>query len=210
VGDGTGRPRATSRKAREALHCMALLRHSRLSRDSIMSWSQKRQGPAGTGPASHSHQPLQRNSTTTMQPIDRLLPLLRDVRSTGRNSWAASCPNGHAHKGGLAITEAEDGRLLLHCFKGCGAREVLHAVGLELADLFLERIADPTPYARRAAGEAFKRAAWAAALGVLGREASVCLIAARDVLAGRLLSAEDAERLAVAVNRIGQAREVLL
>jgi hypothetical protein len=86
---------------------------------------------------------------------------------------------------------------------------VLGCFGLEVADLYPERIADPTPEARKAAREAFRRNAWSSVLSVLDRESTIVLIAARDLLVGHVLSAEDADRLAVAVDRIGRARAVL-
>lgn len=138
-----------------------------------------------------------------------LLARLEGVRRSG-SGWRGNCPNGHAKaRGSLSITEADDGRVLLSCFACHDTPAILRTLGLELADLFPERIKDPSPEARRAAREAFKRNAWASVLGVLGREAGVVLIAARDLLRGRTLSPDDVERLALAEDRIARAREVL-
>lgn len=139
-----------------------------------------------------------------------LLTRLEGVRRSG-DGWRANCPNGHAKaRGSLSITEADDGRILLSCFACHDTPAILGTLGLELADLFPERIKDPSPEARQRAREAFKRSAWAAALGVLGREAGVVLLAARDMLAGKALPAGDVERLALAEDRIARAREVLV
>lgn len=173
-----------------------------------MSTYQTRQGPAATGPQSHNVNHHAGNHSA-LRPIDRVLPLLRDVRASGRDSWTASCPGDHAHKGGLAITEGDDGRVLLHCFKGCDVLTVISTVGLTLADLFPERIASPSPEARRASHEAFQRSAWAAALGVLQREATLVFIAAGMARRRETLTDEDFERLAQAEARIASAREVL-
>lgn len=138
-----------------------------------------------------------------------LLASLEGVRRSG-SGWRANCPNGHAKaRGSLSITEADDGRVLLSCFACHDTPAILRTLGLDLADLFPERIKDPSPEARHAAREAFKRHAWASALGVLGREAGVVLIAARDLLSGRTLRPDDVERLALAEDRIARAREVL-
>lgn len=138
-----------------------------------------------------------------------LLARLEGVRRTG-SGWRADCPNGHAKaRGSLSLTEADDGRVLLSCFACHDTPAILRTLGLELADLFPERIKDPSPEGRRVAREAFKRNAWASALGVLGRESGVVLIAARDMLGGRALPADDVVRLAVAEDRIARAREVL-
>lgn len=138
-----------------------------------------------------------------------LLSRLEGVRRSGEG-WRANCPNGHAKaRGSLSITEVDDGRILLSCFACHDTPAILGTLGLELADLFPERIKDPSPEARQRAREAFKRSAWAAALGVLDRESGIALLAARDMLAGKALPAGDVERLALAEDRIARAREVL-
>lgn len=139
-----------------------------------------------------------------------LLSRLEGVRRSG-SGWRAICPNtAHQHrKPSLSITEADDGRILMDCFRCHDTHAVLGALGLELVDLFPERIKDVSPEGRRAAREAFKRSSWAAALPVLAREAFVVLLAARDVLAGKVLPSTDTDRLALAVDRIQQAREIL-
>lgn len=76
------------------------------------------------------------------EPIDRLLARLENVRQTG-NSWRATCPaHGSDRNQTLSIATADDGRVLLHCFAGCTPLEILHAVGLELANLFPDRPQD--------------------------------------------------------------------
>lgn len=141
---------------------------------------------------------------------DILLSRLQHVRSTGPASWRADCPNGHQHaRGSLAITQADDGRVLAHCFACSDVHGILSAVGLELADLYPERIKDPSPEARQRAREAFKRNGWAAALRVLSREATVVLAAAWMLRNGRTLTADDGARLTLAMQRIDRAREVL-
>jgi hypothetical protein len=139
-----------------------------------------------------------------------LLSRLQHVRASGPSSWRADCPNGHSHaRGSLAITQADDGRVLVHCFACSDVRGILAAVGLELADLFPERIRDPSPEGRRASREAFRRSAWKAALGVLGREACVVNAAAGWLRQRKPLDDADYERLLLACSRIDQAKVVL-
>lgn len=141
---------------------------------------------------------------------DVLLARLQHVRKTGPASWRADCPNGHQHaRGSLAITEADGARILLTCFSCHDTPAVLAAVGLELADLYPERIKDPTPEGRRRAREAFKQSAWAAALRVLSREATVVLVAAGMMHEGHALTDDDNARLTTAMQRIDDARAVL-
>lgn len=138
-----------------------------------------------------------------------LLDRLQNVRQYG-SGWRADCPNGHNNtRGSLSVLEADDGRVLIHCFACNDTLGVLRAIGLEMTDLFPERIKDPSPEARRASIEAFKRSAFAAALGVLDREATIVQIAATDTFTGKTLSAKDVVRVGVAAERIARSREVL-
>lgn len=139
--------------------------------------------------------------------VDVLLSRLDRVKRSGKG-WIACCP-AHADKtASLAVTEADDGKVLLHCFAGCDALEVVQSVGLSLADLFPERLAPQTDTERREARRAARESQWAAALGVLCREASVVLIAARMIASGQLLETNDAARLARAVSLIELAQGV--
>lgn len=138
-----------------------------------------------------------------------LLARLNGVHANG-SGWRANCPNGHAKAcGSLSIAEAGDGRVMLHCFACHDTPGILDALGMEMADLFPERIKDLSPETRKASAEAFKRHAWGAALGVLDREATVVYIAASDMHKSRPLSPNDIARVGLAVERIAQAREVL-
>ena len=142
-----------------------------------------------------------------MSAVDVVIARLSQVRQRGKG-WAARCP-AHDDKGpSLSINEGDDGRVLLHCFAGCAAAGVVAALGLTLAHLFPQRIADTSPAGRRAARAACQQSAWAAALGVLARESSIVLAVA-NVVARDVLTAEDSARLALAVDRIQSAREVL-
>lgn len=141
--------------------------------------------------------------------VDLILSRLEHVKPNG-TGWRADCPVGHSHaRGSLSLSEADNGNILLWCFACGNATDPLRALGLELADLFPERIKDLSPDARKEAQEAFKRASWRAALGVLARESCLLLIAARDLRAAEIFAGEDADRLALAVDRIERAREVL-
>jgi len=53
--------------------------------------------------------------------------------STG---WQARCPAHEDNRASLSISEASDGKVLLHCHAGCTADAVCGALGLKLADLF--------------------------------------------------------------------------
>ena len=141
--------------------------------------------------------------------IQVLLSRLEGVRKCG-TGYRADCPNDHSKlRGSLSITEVDDGRVMLHCFACNDTPSILRVLGLEMVDLFPERIRDSVLDARKVAAEAFKRNAWGAALGLLDREATVVLIAATDMHEGKALSASDIARLVLAAQRITLARQVL-
>jgi DNA primase len=143
-----------------------------------------------------------------MTPAELLLSRLEGMKRTGRG-WIAKCP---AHKDGspsLSISEGDDGRVLLRCFAGCSAAAVVSAIGLQLADLFPERLAPATPEQRRDLRERARQAEWRAALKVLGAEAAVLAAVAAQLKLGQALAAPDADRLALAATRIDDARVVL-
>ena len=57
-------------------------------------------------------------------------------KSVREGEWLARCPSHDDKSPSLTIKDAGDGRTLVHCFAGCGANEVLNAIGLELQDLY--------------------------------------------------------------------------
>lgn len=64
---------------------------------------------------------------------------LDGLKRTGAGRWLGKCPAHDDKSPSLSITETRDGKILLHCFAGCGAGEIVQALGLELADLFPEK-----------------------------------------------------------------------
>ena len=75
-----------------------------------------------------------------MTQLDNLLGRLDGVRDLGNGQWLARCPSYKDRSPSLSIGVGEGGRLLLHCFAACGVEEVVAAAGLELRDLFPDRI----------------------------------------------------------------------
>lgn len=63
------------------------------------------------------------------------LSRLEGVRRTGEGQWVAKCPAHQDRSPSLAVGEAEDGRVLLHCHSGCSSLDVITAVGMRWADL---------------------------------------------------------------------------
>jgi DNA primase len=67
--------------------------------------------------------------------IETLLGLLDGVTRTPRG-YKARCPAHSDKSPSLAIREAEDGRILLHCFAGCNVHQICEAISIEIRDLF--------------------------------------------------------------------------
>jgi hypothetical protein len=70
---------------------------------------------------------------------ETLLDQLHKVRKHGPDSWMACCPAHDDKTPSLKIDEASDGTILVHCFAGCSAEEVMGAAGLKMEFLFPER-----------------------------------------------------------------------
>ena len=79
-----------------------------------------------------------------MTPVDLVLSRLDEPREVAPGRWRARCPaHGGKNRTTLAVTDGDDGRVLLHCFSDCDTEAVVHAIGLTLADLFPDRPGSP-------------------------------------------------------------------
>lgn len=132
---------------------------------------------------------------------DKLLERLEGVKSTGPGRWVAKCPAHEDKRPSLSVRETDDARVLIHCFGLCGTNAVLSAVGLEMADLFPERLDQHvTPRAPRIpAGDI---------LLAVAHEVMVASCAAADLATGQTLNEVDHARLRLAARRLGAAAEV--
>lgn len=128
-----------------------------------------------------------------------LIDQLEGVRRTGPRRWVAKCPAHEDRQPSLTIRELDDGRVLVHCFGGCGVVEVLSSVGLRFDALF-----PPSAVSNRCPPE---RRAFPAAdiLRALANESLVVACAASSVAQGRQLSPADHDRLFVAAARFQAA-----
>lgn len=130
-----------------------------------------------------------------------LIEKLARVKRVAPDRWTACCPAHDDKRPSLSIRELPDGRVLVHCFGGCGIDEVLGAVGLTTADLFPARRNDDAHFVK---GE--RRAFPASdALRALAEEAVFTLLCARQLAAGQPLCDSDKARLLVACSRLAEA-----
>lgn len=131
--------------------------------------------------------------------IGDLLGNLDGVKKTGARDWIARCPAHSDKRPSLTITEKDDGRVLIHCFGGCGAADILSAIGLEFDALFPERLDDHR-------GKPVRRP-WnpSALLKMMAFEASVVALAALRSGNGHTLTDADKQRMLLAHQRLQKA-----
>lgn len=79
--------------------------------------------------------------TLATRPLDAVLDALGSFKHSG-GEFVACCPAHDDRTPSLNVREGEDGRVLVHCHAGCPTEAVLDALGLNAADLFLERASD--------------------------------------------------------------------
>lgn len=142
------------------------------------------------------------------EPVARFLSCLEGVKKSSKG-WRAKCPSCGGSSNKLSIMEASSGAVLARCFAGCTVADVAHAVGLRVSQLFP---ASQHPYKSKESLEnrnATRQSGWSDALDVLGKEATVVLIASRMICQHESFSAEDDARLNLAIQRISDARQVL-
>lgn len=128
-------------------------------------------------------------------PIETILSRLHSVKKTAPDKWTALCPAHDDRRPSLSIREAEDSKVLLKCWTGCGAAEIVNALGLSMADLF--------PKADRnnivGTGPMRQPFNYRDALTALAHEISVALIL---IERRGELDDEDLARLAIAQERV--------
>lgn len=133
--------------------------------------------------------------------VNLLLNRLRKVKATGRDKWLACCPAHDDKNPSLSVRVAENGTILIRCWGGCGAADVIGAVGLSFSDLFPQAL-PPQQHSRPRIRQPFTADD---ALRCLASEAGVIAIAAADIVEGRKLSTVDSERIDLAMGRITDA-----
>lgn len=131
--------------------------------------------------------------------VEMLLSRLAKVKVTGKGTWLACCPaHGDKHPS-LTLRALDDGRILLHCFAGCGAADVMGSLGLSLEDLYPEPLAHHKPAIRQPFSPSD-------VLRALRYEAGIIAIAASDIADGKEV---DQQRIALATARIADAAEYI-
>ncbi len=133
--------------------------------------------------------------------LQDLLSTLQKVKKTGPARYIALCPAHQDRHPSLTITEKDDGMVLICCWAGCGAADILAAVGMEFDALYPTRTDDHR-------GKPVRKP-WNAAdlLQVMAFEATVVRLCAADVAAGKPLNEAVTQRLVTARKRLEAAAE---
>ena len=143
--------------------------------------------------------------------IDRLLDRLEGVREHGPCRWTGRCPAHDDRSPSLSIRELDDGRVLIHCFAGCSATDIVASVGLALRDLFPSSgVHTGWPYGHHARPVRGRRHAHAAleALKTLDYDVLLVAIAAEALAGGEALDEASRAQLLEAAQRIRDVAEL--
>src|SRR6185436_14286212 len=68
--------------------------------------------------------------------LDALLSRLERVRKHGPDRWTSRCPAHEDRHPSLSIRETSGGTVLLRCFGGCSAADIVGAIGMSMCELF--------------------------------------------------------------------------
>lgn len=142
---------------------------------------------------------LNRSAQFSAMPVEKLLPRLAQVKKTGPQKWQALCPAHADKRPSLNIREMDDGTLLLKCWSGCGAADVVEAAGLRLHDLF------PRTNESRRPLRSGERWIPRDALAGVAHEALIVVLAGERLMAGNPLTRGELDRIAQAAGRIRAA-----
>lgn len=156
----------------------------------------------------HGNVGFETHKQSGLPPLTNILNRLEGVSKTP-NGYVARCPAHNDRSPSLSLSEADNGKILVHCFAGCPVLDVLGAIQLELADLFPRRQESNTgSHSRGITNRWSIGAELRAAINVLALESEILLIGGRKSIAGTI-TFDDLERIALAVSRIFDARAVL-
>jgi hypothetical protein len=135
--------------------------------------------------------------------VDALLSRLDKVKRTGAENWIACCPAHDDRQPSMTVRETGDGKILIHCFAGCGVDSILAAVGMEMTDLFpdgpLFHHARPLQHRLPARD----------VLECVAMEAMIVAITAAAMADGKAIPLDDIDRCRIANLRIHEAIDAI-
>lgn len=131
--------------------------------------------------------------------VHDLLATLQKTKQTGARRWIACCPAHPDKRPSLTITEKDDGMVLIKCWAGCGAADILAAVGLEFDALYPDKLDDHRGKPARRPWNPYD------VLKIMAFEATVVRLSAAAIATGKPLNEADTARLVTAWHRLEAA-----
>lgn len=119
---------------------------------------------------------------------------------SGKDEYQCLCPAHQDKTASLSIKNLPDQRILIHCFAGCAANDILGAVGLTFDDIVPKRLGDFKPVSKPFNPYAVLKA--------ISNETLLVALAGLEVANGKTLLQEDKDRLMIAVNRLREAYQI--
>jgi hypothetical protein len=119
---------------------------------------------------------------------------------SGKDEYQCLCPAHQDKTASLSIKNLPDERILIHCFAGCAANDILEAVGLTFDDIVPKRLGDFKPVSKPFNPYAVLKA--------ISNETLLVALAGLEVANGKTLPQEDKDRLMIAVNRLREAYQI--
>ncbi len=119
---------------------------------------------------------------------------------SGKDEYQCLCPAHNDKTASLSIKNLPDERILIHCFAGCAANDILGAVGLTFDDIVPKRLGDFKPVSKPFNPYAVLKA--------ISNETLLVALAGLEVANGKTLPQEDKDRLMIAVNRLREAYQI--
>lgn len=140
-----------------------------------------------------------------MSAVHDFLSRVERVHQAAPGRWRAKCPchESKANSQTMSVRETADSTVLIKCFAGCGALEIIKKVGMRPADLFPREYR--APLTQRGPARPNHWHARQEAMKTIMREIHLVALVASDIAEGRAVSAQDAERCAESVAKITQA-----
>ena len=140
-----------------------------------------------------------------MSAIIDFLSRVERVHQSAPGRWRAVCPchESKANSQTMSVRETSDGTVLIKCFAGCGALDIIKKVGMRPGDVFPKEYRAPT--SQRGPAKPNHWHARQDAMKTVMRETQLVALVASDIAEGRRVSAQDCERCAEAVVKITSA-----
>jgi hypothetical protein len=132
-----------------------------------------------------------------MSDIHDFLNRLGKVREIGSGKWVACCPAHEDRSPSLSIKQADD-KILIYCFAGCEAEDVVGSVGMSLSDLMPES----EGYNYQPAQKVLTASTKAELFDVMVGETAIFMVATRQIAMGVPFSEVDTNRIRLAEIRL--------